>query len=482
MAPSGGPRDVIPPMIVTTWPDTFEIVEASRDPIKITFNERISERPTQGTMEQAVVVSPVTGEYKVKHSRSGLEVEVLGGLKPDLVYRVRVLPTVKDLFSNTMEGPFELVFSTGADYENNVVAGMIFDRLTGDAVGGARVEARSTELDDPPVYLATSDSLGVFALRYLPAGPYILGFYQDLNRNETPDYRELQGDWGPVPLGVDGQGVDTVLVREVMLLRPDTIPARLIGVEAQDSVTVRLAFDDFLDAEGSLDPIQVVIAEEEGDTLVVEGLLWPRELDSIRAVADSIARVEELQAQMDSLQVMADSLSQLMEAMEAASDTLGIDTIGPALARIQNRLAPPEPEELEPREGLREEEAPEPILPQQAVYVVVADSIPANRLFQVIVSGVVNINGLPGGGGDASFTWEPPAPPEEEADTLAAPVDTTSVPPDTAAVANPGAVPPDTTTVPPDTTLVPPDTTGVPPDTTAARSLFLPGRMRLLPQ
>ena len=108
--PSGGSDDRIPPMVISTWPDTFETIEPTRDPIVITYSERISERPTEGRLGDAVVVSPETGRYEVKHKRTSLEVKVAGGWKPGLVYRVRVQNTIKDLFNNRMDGPFELVF------------------------------------------------------------------------------------------------------------------------------------------------------------------------------------------------------------------------------------------------------------------------------------------------------------------------------------------------------------------------------------
>jgi hypothetical protein len=59
-----------------------------------------------------------------------------------------------------------------------------------------------------------------------------------------------------------------------------------------------------------------------------------------------------------------------------------------------------------------------------------ADTLPSNRLLVATISGVTNINGVPGGGGEASFQWEPPE--EEVADTVAA--DTAGASPDTAGV------------------------------------------------
>jgi hypothetical protein len=433
-------------MIASTWPDTFETIEPTRDPVKIVFSERISERPTEGRLENAVLVSPFTGDHRVKHTRSGLEIDVIGGFKPGLVYRVRLLPTLKDLFNNTLEGPFELVFDTGAPYETNVVAGIVKDRITGEVVGGVRVEAREQETEEPPIYVAVSDSAGVFALRYLPAGAYDIALYEDVNRNDERDFRELQGSADSLALGLDPPKADTLILREVTLLRPDTTPSRLIRVEALDSALVRISFDDYMDAEDSLDSIQVVIAPPTGDSL----LLWPRQVDSLRAVADSVAREEQRLAMTDSLQALADTLAQVLGDLQAAGDTLAADTVGTQLDRIRGMLAPTE----EPPEAAAGAPAglpvpvgpvePPPILPQQEFFARLAQPLLPNRPYQAVVAGVENINGLGGGGGEAAFVWEPP-------DTALAVSDTAVVPPDTGTV-----VPPDTGTVmPPDTTTGP---------------------------
>ncbi|MFH1765213.1 MAG: Ig-like domain-containing protein [Gemmatimonadota bacterium] len=472
ISPPGGPRDFIPPMIASTWPDTFEVFEGTRDPVKITFSERISERPTQGTLDNAVLVSPVTGRHRVKHTRAGLEVEVIGGFQPGLVYRVRVLPTVKDLFNNTMEGPFELVFSTGAPYETNVIAGIVEDRITRKAVEGVRVEARERGVTDPPVYMSATDSVGVFALRYLPSGSYDLSLYEDVNRNTQVDFAELQGDTVGF-LGPEPPLADTILLRKVSLLRPDTTPADLIRVEAMDSLLVRLGFSDFLDSEGSLDPVQIRIVPEEGPGPEISRLIWPRQVDSLRAVADSIATLERRTAMVDSLQIVADSLARVLSGMQAAGDTVGADTLGKKLDGIRARMAPPEPLRGPARAGPPgppgplAPTAPPPILPQQEFYVLLAESLVPDQLYHVTVSGVANINELGGGGGEASFTWKPPEPaPGEVQDTAGVVPDTAGVPPDTAGVVpDTGVVVPDTAGVPPDTAGVPPDTAGVPPDT-----------------
>jgi len=528
--PPGGPEDRAPPMVVSTWPDTFQRIEPTRDPAVIRFNERISESPVGGTLQDAVLVSPLTGDYEVGHSRAGLEISLPGGFREGLVYRIRVLPTVKDMFGNTMVEPFELVFSTGGDFEDNVLAGEVKDRITLQAVEGARVEAWPTPGDQEtggegtetpetavgeerareegqetrgqraavrPVYVSRTDQDGIFVLRYLPSGSYDVTVYQDVNRNGEPNFTESQGDTA-VTVRTTETGTDTVIA-SLTLLQPDTTPSELIRADAQDSLTLFLAFSDYMDTGSPLTGVEVALhrATEEGERgepgPEVDRLLWEFQLDSLRAHTDSLRAADSARAVADSLRTVLDSLETVLASLQAvAADTTRVDSITTRMEALREELEPPEAEE-EPTEEERAPEAepePEPILPETHFFALLAEPMAPGVLYRVTVTGVENLVGLGGGGGEAGVTWNPPdtatadtvaadsaaaapdtmgAPPDSVAppDTTATPPDTTGVPPDTSTVSpDSAALPPDTTGAPPDTIAAPPDTTGTPPDTT----------------
>lgn len=424
--PPGGPPDRIPPMVVKTWPDTFEVIEATRDPAVITFSERISERPVDGrSLDQAVLVSPYTGEAEVKHIRSGLEVSVLGGFKPDLVYRIRVRETVKDLFNNAMEGPFELVFSTGAEFYRHVLGGVVTDRITGEPVEGARVEARRMVpgqqrfevAEDAVPYVTMTDTAGIYLLRYVPPEAFELEIYLDNNRNREPDFREAQGT-DRVEVGTRPTRVDTV-ISYVSILQPDTVPAELIRVEVVDSALLKLSFDDFLLPEQDLEQVGVRLLIDEGQedpTVMAAGpavdrFLWQRQVDSMVAVQDSIRAADSLSARLDSLQITADSLENALPSLAAAGDTAAVLEVQDELSAIRRELESPEP----PGAGMRGEEEveeveEEPILPEQVFFTLLASPLEPGQLYRVEVSGVENVNELPGGGGSSGVTWTPPEP------------------------------------------------------------------------
>ena len=119
------------------------------------------------------------------------------GFAPGLVYRVTVLPVIKDMFGNALQDPFDLVFSTGGEIVPNVVAGMVEDRVTGEATRDARVAARFVLGDDTVTHWNVSDTGGVFSLRYVPAGSFEVWAWQDMNRDGEVGGSEPQTSFVP---------------------------------------------------------------------------------------------------------------------------------------------------------------------------------------------------------------------------------------------------------------------------------------------
>src|SRR5690606_10245632 len=98
-------------------------------PVIFRFDERISER----NIENIAIVSPSDGDVSVDRGRSELRISIEGGFQPGRVYRVILLPGVRDLFNNERRAPAELVFSTGPAITETALAGLVVDRITGRA-------------------------------------------------------------------------------------------------------------------------------------------------------------------------------------------------------------------------------------------------------------------------------------------------------------------------------------------------------------
>ncbi len=458
--PPGGPPDRLPPIVILSEPDTFSTVEPFRSPVTLRFSERISERPSAGTLDQSVVVSPASGEVRVSHGREGLTVRALGGFEAGQIYRVTVLPVIQDMFGNALQEPFELFFSTGPEFTPNVVAGSVIDRLTGDPLGDARVDASVAESD--VVHTAVTDSAGIFALRYLPAGDYVVSAYLDRNRNAQPDFTEPQGT-RPAPLDGGGEAADTAIVLEVALLARDTTSARIARVTVEDSISFGVSLDDYLDPDLPLDDVRVVVTSDSVDAPGSLAVLHPHEAEAYRsALADSLARE---QAVRDSVaQAQADSAAR---AEAAAGDTTAAIDPGET----------PEPAEAEPdpppapaaQDTAQAGEAEPPTA--QQTFIVILDGVLVPEVpYEVEISNITNINGVGEGGGTVGFTRPaPPPPPEDtartEADSVAmdtipaAPGDTLPPADSTARDTIPAAAAAPAAAAPGDTLAVPADST-----------------------
>ncbi len=354
------------PQVVATFPDTFSIVESFDGPIKITFNESISERGTSGSLDQAVQVSPESGSIEVSHKKNGLEIRMEGGFSPDLVYRVTVLPTVRDLFGNSMPQPFEFIFSTGADLIPNALAGMVSDRLTGRPMEGVRVTAmieplrgNKEAISEESVHVAISDRDGIFAFRYLPPlGRYALKAFDDFNRNKEVDFFEPFGDASQVI-----SGSDTVFAY-MSLLSSDTTAALVSDADIVDSVTVMVEFDDHLNPETSLDDVLAQITLDS----MPSGI----EVQKVMHEREYLIRAESIE---DSVWV-ADSI-------RAASDSVIAEELG------MGRPRPSENRRVDPDRDL----------PKQAIYILLSNELIFDQTYKVSISGVANINGIKGDNG-----------------------------------------------------------------------------------
>jgi len=369
-APPGGERDRLPPALVSTSPAPLAVGGELDAPVVFRFDERIRTR----TFTRALVsVSPSLPD-EIEFDIKGSEVRVRrrGGWQPGQIYHVILRPGVEDLFGNRRSLPAELVFSTGPQIPPTALAGLVEDRITARAARDAVVEA--VRRNDSTVYRTYADSAAFFALRHVPYGTYDVVAYSDANRNARRDASEARH------LGVTaslGPGQDTVQVF-FNLLPSDTTGPRLLRAETQDSLSVRLTFDD------AIDPDSGMVGGGAELFALPDSSSVPAALDmQLQAVAAAAARIR--QAAVDS----------------ARADSARADT---AAARV------PVPPPAAAQDTAR-------ILPEKVLVLTMERALSPGE-YAVVVRGLRNVNGLVGGG-SARFTVRPP-PRRPAADTARA--------------------------------------------------------------
>ncbi len=415
-APPGGPEDLRPPIVVRTIPDTFELLGTLDGSIRFEFDERISERSSSGTLDNAVIISPRTGEVVVGHGSRSLTIELVGGFRPDLVYRVTLLPVVRDLFGNQMRDPFELVFSTGGETVPTTLAGIAWDRITGSGVNDYQVWA--TPLDeDSVVHVAVTDNQGVYAFRYIPGASYEIVAFEDRNADAVLDMMEIQGSRRLLI-----ENGDTVFLN-FPVLQPDTTPAALVSASALDSVTLLLEFDDYLDPALILESIDLAVTSEDSTDLVVDSILHEHDylayvamvmdslvvLDSMDAVSQAAAMAAAIAAESDS--TIADSIASDIGVSQDDPEIL--EAIEPVRRRgppnLDGRSVSPPSREVSPNSaGGRQASGPDgEQLPARRIILLLGNPVLPDITYNVVINNLENLYGVPLGGGETSFFVAP---------------------------------------------------------------------------
>jgi len=386
-------------VLLRTEPDTFATLTDLGARVTFFFDERISETVAGGDLNDAVTVSPQTGNVRVRHGRTSLSVDVEGGFRPGLVYRVTLQPVIRDMFGNQLRDPFELVLSTGGQAPPTAIAGQVWSRVNGGSTRGALVQAIGA---DSVVYVARSDEAGIYSFRYLPEGDYRITAFEDVDRDGVLDAREPQGT-----VSSTLASGDTLLV-DVPTLPNDTTPAVAAGATALDSVTIVLELDDYLDPDVPASAVTATLAREDGSAPNVVRLLHEREYAAyIVQVADSLARLDSIDAAQASPPAPAPDTS----TAAAAPDSSGVAApagTAPAGANPQSRPGRPTPPPLPG--SVTDGGGPRP-RPVRRIVALLDAPLAVEIEYQVQVGGVVNINGLPGGGGEVALMLRPPALP-----------------------------------------------------------------------
>lgn len=194
-SPPGGPADAAAPHLVSVYPDSVRVLEGFKGSAEFRFSEIVSEGGSpnfgQGTgdFERLILLSPDTLVPHVEWHRDRITVRPRNGWRPGTVYRIELMPGVRDLSNNEFKGAAMITFATGGDLPTRVLLGRAIDWTTQRSAALALIEA--THLPDRLVYRTVSDSFGYFHLEALPAGEYLVGATIDKNRDLRRNRDEL---------------------------------------------------------------------------------------------------------------------------------------------------------------------------------------------------------------------------------------------------------------------------------------------------
>ncbi len=254
IAPTGGPPDTDPPVVVETDPPQGT-THFTGTHVRFTFDEYVD----HSSFQQAVHVSPLQRTPPV-FNWSGKSVEVAFGdpLLPDRTYVVSVGTDVKDVHAgNKLARTVNLAFSTGDSLDQGTFFGRVQDSdPTNVSIFAYLLDGRRADTLNPatlnPDYVCQTGKDGSFRFSNIIEGRYRVFAVRDNQKNFLYD---IEADDIGMPQDSTIVVADTTHASSELrfrLVKEDTSAPYLQTLEAQTLRTLLLTFNE------EIDPLPVV--------------------------------------------------------------------------------------------------------------------------------------------------------------------------------------------------------------------------------
>jgi hypothetical protein len=287
-APPGGPEDHAPPQILSIKPESGQVSVKPKQ-IDFQFDEVVAQQALGASnLSKLFLISPRDGEPDVSWHRQRITVKPHKGFRANTAYSVTMLPGLADLRGNTRKEGASIVFSTGPTVPRLGIVGTVFDWAAQRVAANAYVEA-ILRADTTLVYVAVADSSGHFEIGPLDGGAYIVRGLIDQNSNRVVDRNEK---WDTVAVSVAGVRP----VAELDAIERDSTPPLLASVSVDDSVTIHIAFDKYLDPALPLQPALVDLKAADSSGVQVDRVQWATAYDAAKKARDSTLRAADTSA------------------------------------------------------------------------------------------------------------------------------------------------------------------------------------------
>lgn len=260
VTPTGGPKDEIPPIIVSSEPENYSSNFSDRE-MRIYFNEFIQLKDLQS---QLLISPPMEKrpEIKIKKRSIVIKLDKNEKLSKNTTYTIFLGNSVGDLTENNPHLNLEYVFSTGDFVDSLSLRGNVKNAFTGLPSENISVllytdENDTIALDSMPLrvrpnYVAKTDKEGNFGIYNLRNIPYKIFALNDQNSNYLFDLPNegiafLDSMVYPYYTGIRQQVIiDSTALDTIPAIKYEYTPTELFMFSAIDS-TQDIDDDELLD-------------------------------------------------------------------------------------------------------------------------------------------------------------------------------------------------------------------------------------------
>lgn len=173
--PGGGPKDSLPPVLVSAIP-AQKATNVQSKKIVLTFDEFI----TLEKIQDNLIVTPVPKNNPIVEGRlRNVTILLKDSLTPNTTYAFQFGNAIKDVNEGNIAAGFSYVFSTGTSIDTLELEGKVLLAESGKADSTLLAVLHQNQDDSAikkltPPYITRIDGQGKFKFKYLPAGLYKL--------------------------------------------------------------------------------------------------------------------------------------------------------------------------------------------------------------------------------------------------------------------------------------------------------------------
>lgn len=211
-APSGGPKDTIPPVIVRTQPLENTVgFPIEKGEVTIMFNEYVQ---VKDAYKNIVLSPPQKKPVKTRIKGKGVVVTFQEPLDTNRTYSINFGSSIVDNNEGNPLFGYSYSFSTGKELDSLMYSGAVLDATTLLPIENATVALYSNAKDSSvinslPDAVAKTDKWGYFTIRNLKGQPYSIFAFTDNNNNNKYDQ------------GVEGIAFSDSLIVPHIVMHPD---------------------------------------------------------------------------------------------------------------------------------------------------------------------------------------------------------------------------------------------------------------------
>ena len=188
-APTGGPKDTIPPSLVNSIP-TNKSINFKNNIIYLEFDERIK---TDKLDDQLIITPTIDGKYEASVKKNLLKISFDEPFSDSITYTLNFRDGIQDITESNPTLNNKFTFSTGSFIDSLSVFGLTTSLLTADTienviVGLYKAEDTINIFNGSPYYFSQTNKEGQYSIENIKNGKYFIYAFTDANKNLKLDF------------------------------------------------------------------------------------------------------------------------------------------------------------------------------------------------------------------------------------------------------------------------------------------------------